>query len=150
MAHANGSARNHILVPLKLWLLQLAIGPGFGSWWDCSVNLFNLSPRFVRDIAKLTYFAMAETDLFGLKDAHVIITGASGGIGLASTDFFLNKLGSRISAHANKNSDPLKKFEIANSNLTTITANATSEEEVESFYRTAVQRFGPPEVLVGT
>jgi len=93
---------------------------------------------------------MAEAELFGLKDAHVIITGASGGIGLAITDFFLNKLESRVSAHANQKPEALEKLEWHTSNIITLKANATNEEEVERFYRETIRRFGPPEVLVGT
>ena len=41
---------------------------------------------------------MTDIDLFGLKGAHVVITGASGGIGIATVKLF-DQLGAHISAH---------------------------------------------------
>ena len=38
----------------------------------------------------------------GLKDVHVLITGAAGGIGLETVHTF-RKLGSRVTAHYNSN-----------------------------------------------
>lgn len=87
---------------------------------------------------------MTDVDLFGLKDAHVVITGASGGIGLAVVELF-KKLGSKISAHGNRQTSLLAPSEFVNP----IKADATNETEVEDFYKEACQKFGPPDVLVG-
>ena len=93
---------------------------------------------------------MAEADLFGLRGAHVIVTGASGGIGLSITDFFLNKLGARVSAHANSNLDVLVRMGTTAHSLNTNTADATSEQEVMGFYEIARNLYGRPQVLIGT
>ena len=45
-----------------------------------------------------------DIDLFGLKGAHVVITGASGGIGIATVKLF-DRLGAHISAHRNTQQD---------------------------------------------
>ena len=88
---------------------------------------------------------MADIDLFGLKGAHVVITGASGGIGIATVKLF-DQLGARISAHRNTQTAVLA--DIAGS-LNVIQADATNEADVERFYKTACDSFGAPDVLVG-
>ena len=87
---------------------------------------------------------MSETDLFGLKDVHAVITGASGGIGLETVRLFTN-LGARITAHYHLRSGTLKDYPHVNP----VRADATDEGEVENLYRNAIEENGTPEVLVG-
>ena len=87
---------------------------------------------------------MTDVDLFGLKDAHVVITGASGGIGLAVVDLF-RKLGAKMSAQGNRQTSLLPTSE----SVTAIKADATNEAEVEAFYKEACSKLGPPDILIG-
>ena len=87
---------------------------------------------------------MSESDLFGLKNAHVVITGASGGIGLETVRLF-TELGARITAHYNLRIGALDNCTHVNA----IRADATQEEEVEKFFTSASEKNGPAEVLVG-
>jgi len=87
---------------------------------------------------------MSEGDLFGLSSAHVVITGASGGIGLETVKLF-SELGARITAQRNSKTGGLQDHR----SLHIIQADATSEQQVEKFYEVAEVFNGPPEVLVG-
>ena len=92
---------------------------------------------------------MDQVDLFGLKGAHVVITGASGGIGLATVELFY-KLGARITAHGNTNPSTLRALsERMRNRLNIVSADATKEEDLVKFYETATDYYGPPDVLVG-
>lgn len=92
---------------------------------------------------------MDQVDLFGLKDAHVVITGASGGIGLATVELF-HKLGAKITAHGNTNTSALLEArERMQNNVNVVFADATKEDEVIWFYEAAKSCYGPPDVLVG-
>lgn len=94
---------------------------------------------------------MDQADIFGLRGTHVIITGASGGIGLPTVDFF-HTLGAQITAHANTNSSALTELKTRmhmGDRLNIISANATNEEDIIEFYKAAKEVYGPPEVLVG-
>src|SRR5271170_7889569 len=94
---------------------------------------------------------MVDIDLFGLKDTHVVITGASGGIGLATVELF-DKLGARITAQANTQAKLLRTFPQTTHKLNILTADATNEAQIENFYKEACSEsgYGPPDVLVGT
>jgi NADP-dependent 3-hydroxy acid dehydrogenase YdfG len=92
---------------------------------------------------------MTEIDLFGLKDAHVAITGASGGIGIATVRLF-DQLGARISAQGRTQTGVLSSVTKTARELNIIQADATKEEEVEKFYQIARGRYGPVDVLIGT
>lgn len=95
---------------------------------------------------------MDQADLFGLQGAHVIITGASGGIGLATVDLF-HTLGARITAHTNTNTTSLQELKTRKcigDDIHILTANATNEEDIIAFYHAAMEKDGPPQVLVGT
>lgn len=83
---------------------------------------------------------------FGLANVHVLITGASGGIGLALVQQFL-QLGSKVTAQYN--SDPRELSELHNANLTSIQANVTSESDLRRLYDTAQSHHNVPvQVLV--
>jgi NAD(P)-dependent dehydrogenase (short-subunit alcohol dehydrogenase family) len=88
---------------------------------------------------------MTDVDLFGLKGAHVVITGASGGIGIATVKLF-DQLGARISAHRNTQKDVHAG---TTNSLNVIQADATNEADVERFYNVACEKFGAPDILVG-
>jgi NAD(P)-dependent dehydrogenase (short-subunit alcohol dehydrogenase family) len=92
---------------------------------------------------------MTDIDLFGLKGAHVVVTGASGGIGLATIKLFY-QLGANISAHGNSNTEAIKSsVENSAGRLNAFKADATDEKEVEAFYEEACLYLGPPDILVG-
>lgn len=92
---------------------------------------------------------MTDVDLFGLQGVHVIITGASGGIGIATLRLF-DKLGARVSAHGNRNTVVVEEIaKSTESPLNIIRADVTKEEEVEQFYRAAIAAHGLPEALIG-
>jgi NAD(P)-dependent dehydrogenase (short-subunit alcohol dehydrogenase family) len=83
-------------------------------------------------------------DIFGLQGAHVVITGASGGIGLATVKLF-HWLEARVSGQGNSSISALE----ASACEFVAKADVTQEEEVERFYSGAVSVNGPPDVLVG-
>ncbi|KAK7046700.1 hypothetical protein R3P38DRAFT_2875316 [Favolaschia claudopus] len=66
----------------------------------------------------------------GLENVHVLITGASGGIGLETTRLFLNQ-GAKVTAHYNQN-DAVKALveEYGSHRLHCIQANLVDENEV--------------------
>ncbi|EIW74803.1 NAD(P)-binding protein [Coniophora puteana RWD-64-598 SS2] len=70
----------------------------------------------------------------GLNDVHVLITGASGGIGLETTRLYLS-LGARVTAHYNRNPKPL--HDLCTHHETTlrcIQANLTNEDDVTRLF----------------
>jgi len=87
---------------------------------------------------------MSESDLFWLKDAHVVITGASGGIGLETVKLFA-KLLAKITAQCNSKTGGLEDCGPA---VNMLQADAASEEQIEPFYKYA-REFRGPHVLVG-
>jgi NAD(P)-dependent dehydrogenase (short-subunit alcohol dehydrogenase family) len=92
---------------------------------------------------------MDQVELFGLHGTHVVVTGASGGIGLATVELFYN-LGARITAHGNTNTSALKGLsERLQNQLNIVAADGTKETDVISFYEAAKECYGPPDVLVG-
>ncbi|KZP30959.1 NAD(P)-binding protein [Athelia psychrophila] len=103
----------------------------------------------------------------GLQDAHVLITGASGGIGVeiarlflctyASTTFrrthphrFLSALNAKVTAHYNTHSTPLGPLsaEYSASRLYCAQAALSSETEVAALFTNAAAQFGPVQVVV--
>lgn len=86
----------------------------------------------------------------GLNDAHVLITGASGGIGLATAKAFVEQ-GAVVTAHFNSQEQPLvDAFGQDNKRVCRIRAGVESEEEVERMFSEARAKFGKGvEVLVG-
>jgi NAD(P)-dependent dehydrogenase (short-subunit alcohol dehydrogenase family) len=86
-------------------------------------------------------------DAFGFRGVHVVITGASGGIGLATVKLF-HSLGAFISAQGNTSMEALENLKL--DRLFCAKADVTSEVEVDAFYWKAMKRWGRhPEALVG-
>ncbi|KAI0350917.1 NAD-P-binding protein [Trametes cingulata] len=89
---------------------------------------------------------------FGLRDVHVLITGASGGIGLATARSFL-QVGARVTAHYNTKSAPLEPLltEFGSSRLRALQADLTREADVQRLFASAadpLNGFGTVQVVV--
>ena len=81
---------------------------------------------------------------FGLKDVHVLITGAAGGIGLETVKTFL-QLGARVTAHYNSRIGELSSIP----NTVTLQADVRSEEACTTLLtQAAEQNGGPVSVLI--
>lgn len=79
-----------------------------------------------------------------MKDKHVLITGASGGIGLETVKLFLSE-GAKVTAHYNTTTPPL---EGPKGYLFTAQADVREEEQVERMFKQATDQFGRVDVLV--
>ncbi|KAI0706014.1 NAD(P)-binding protein [Cerioporus squamosus] len=87
---------------------------------------------------------------FGLDNIHVLITGASGGIGLATTRSFL-KVGARVTAHFNTKAAPLDPLvrEFGADRIRALQADLTQEEAVNQLFASAsADPYGPVQVVV--
>ncbi|KAF8153931.1 NAD dependent epimerase/dehydratase [Crassisporium funariophilum] len=82
----------------------------------------------------------------GLGGVHVLVTGASGGIGLETIQLFYDQ-GAIVTAHYNNNIKPLEPH-IGQSRLQAIKADLTVEEDVIKLFKTAEYSFGPVQILV--
>ncbi|THV02205.1 NAD-P-binding protein [Dendrothele bispora CBS 962.96] len=84
-----------------------------------------------------------------LQDVHVLVTGASGGIGLETANLFLEQ-GAKVTAHYNTTSSTLSPLisQFGSSKVQAIQANLCSEPEVSRLFSTAVQSFGPVQVVM--
>ncbi|TFG34036.1 SDR family oxidoreductase [Candidatus Thorarchaeota archaeon] len=84
----------------------------------------------------------------GLSGKHVIITGASGGIGLETTLMFLSE-GARVTGTFNrsiKNLDTLR--ESWSEQLQIVKVDQVKESEIESLFKKANDKFGRVDILV--
>ena len=76
---------------------------------------------------------------FGLKDVHVLITGAAGGIGLETVKTF-QQLGARVTAHYNSNIGELAALK----DIVAIQADVRDENGVQSLLSDAANKNGGP------
>ena len=76
---------------------------------------------------------------FGLKDCHVLITGAAGGIGLETVRTFL-QLGARVTAHYKSKIGELANFK----DLVTVQADVRDEYSVDELLLQAAEKNGGP------
>lgn len=82
----------------------------------------------------------------GLRGVHVLVTGASGGIGIEVARSFL-QLGAKVSAHYNSSQRELS--EITSSSLKSIQAEVTREADVATLFDVAEQAHGiPVQILI--
>ena len=82
-----------------------------------------------------------------LRDKHVLITGASGGIGTEITNIFLQE-GVKVTAQFNSRNDTLQPFLKTYSNIQAIKADLRKEEDVQELFKKAIEKFGRVDVLV--
>ncbi|KAK7046697.1 hypothetical protein R3P38DRAFT_3175971 [Favolaschia claudopus] len=84
-----------------------------------------------------------------LKDVHVLITGASGGIGLETARLFLQQ-GARVTAHYNTTLSTLDALlkEFGSSRVVALQANLTSEEDVARLFEASRTALGPVQVAI--
>ena len=76
---------------------------------------------------------------FGLKDVHVLITGAAGGIGLETVKTFV-QLGARVTAHYNSKIGELAKIP----NIVALQADVRNEEPANNLIKEAAEKNGGP------
>lgn len=78
---------------------------------------------------------------FNLKDVHVLVTGASGGIGIEITRYFL-QLGAKVSAHYNSSLRELSSID--SSSLAAVQADVTNESDIAKLFDAAETAFHKP------
>ncbi|GJE92999.1 SDR family oxidoreductase [Phanerochaete sordida] len=85
----------------------------------------------------------------GLNGVHVLVTGASGGIGLATARLFL-KQGAKVSCHYRSNPSTLGALsaEFSAANVQSVQADLTQESEVQRMFDAASGAFGPVQVVI--
>ncbi|KAJ1856429.1 hypothetical protein GGH12_002493 [Coemansia sp. RSA 1822] len=87
-------------------------------------------------------------DFLGLSGVHVLLTGASGGIGIATAREFLEQ-GAKVTLHYNSNPNSLNDL-VAEypSHAFAVKADICSEAEVNRMFAASIERLGPVQVLV--
>ncbi|KAG2357759.1 hypothetical protein BDR07DRAFT_1362885 [Suillus spraguei] len=84
----------------------------------------------------------------GLKGVHVLVTGASGGIGLETVKLFCT-LGANVTAHYNSQFGPIQDLLASNTNLQHVQANLSQEQAVVAMYESlSTMPHGPVQVVV--
>jgi len=83
---------------------------------------------------------------FGLKGVHVLVTGASGGIGLETAKIYCS-LGAEVTAHYNTQYEPLGSLSKTYSNIQAVQADLSDETSVTNMF-TAIEHAGPVQVLI--
>ncbi len=84
----------------------------------------------------------------GLSGKHVIVTGASGGIGIETTKMFLSE-GARVTGTYNHSMKALESLgKTWSDQLLIVKTDQTKESDVEFLFRKANERFGRVDILV--
>ncbi|KAL2919570.1 hypothetical protein HK105_200482 [Polyrhizophydium stewartii] len=84
----------------------------------------------------------------GLSGRHVVITGGSGGVGVAVAKAFLER-GCHVTIQFNTNPGPAEPLAAQYpSHCTLLQAQVTDEKQVAGLFTAAIERHGPVEVLV--
>jgi len=88
------------------------------------------------------------SSFLGLANRHVLLTGASGGIGLAVARLFLQE-GAKLTLHYNSQKDALEPLLSAHPGRTVaLRADVRNETEVAELMKASVDKLGPLDVLV--
>ena len=83
--------------------------------------------------------------MFGLQDRHVLVTGASGGVGAVAVSQFL-AAGCKVTAQVNRNTDSLN--DQACDALHVVRADVAVECQVSDLFAHAVAKHGPLHILI--
>ncbi|KAF9235902.1 NAD(P)-binding protein [Melanogaster broomeanus] len=83
----------------------------------------------------------------GLKDVHVLVTGASGGIGLETARLYCS-IGARVTAHYNTQLAPLEALSKTYPNLQIVQSDLSNEASVINMFSTVADIANPVQVLV--
>ncbi|KAJ2788100.1 hypothetical protein GGI15_000121 [Coemansia interrupta] len=88
------------------------------------------------------------SDFLNLTGVHVLVTGASGGVGIATSRAFLEQ-GAKVTLHYNKTNATLQPLiaEYPNTSCT-VQARVDDETEITKAFEEAVAKLGPIQVLV--
>lgn len=85
----------------------------------------------------------------GLENSHALVTGASGGIGIATVQAFLDQ-DALVSAHYNSNPQSLADAFDSNERVCAVKASVESEEEITRMFAESRKKLGKAvNVLVG-
>lgn len=88
----------------------------------------------------------------GLKDKHILITGASGGIGLACAEVFASEAneGLKLSLHFNQNEQPVKEFKKKHKKLeiSIYKADLRFDKEVKELFKNINEKMGRIDILI--
>lgn len=84
----------------------------------------------------------------GLKGVHVLVTGASGGIGLETVKLFCI-LGANVTAHYNSQFGPIQELLASDINFQHVQANLSEEQAVVNMFESlSTMPYGPVQVVV--
>jgi len=91
---------------------------------------------------------MQSNSFLGLENKHILLTGASGGIGLSTALLFLQN-GAKVTLHYNTQQKPLEEIISKYPNHTfAVQASATNEEQIANAYKLSIDKFGPIDCVV--